>query len=997
MKLARSFRPITVGAAGLLALALMTAPSYAQPPSMPKMSPATTPGGAPYHKIFEGMTKVVSTTDGKPPLFELWVDKVNHRILAQLPQSYDKKKFFFAMTVAAGEKYAGLQAGDRYIIWKKIGDRLALIEPNLDVRSTGDAESKSSVNRLFTGKVLVDVPILATSPKNEPIIDMDDLLVRNSGKFFGMGRSLGGGFGGGDPGATFRLRQIEKAKSFPENVEIAYRVPMGGGQLKVLHYSISDIPDNTGYRPRKADDRVGYFTTSYSDLGKYKEGQVKTRFINRWHIEKADPSLKLSPPKRPIVFYIEHTTPIRYRRFIKDGTLYWNKAFERVGIVNAIEVYYQDAATGAHMEKDPEDVRYNFIRWLNNDVGTAIGPSRVHPLTGEILDADIILTDGWIRHFEKHFAEILPKLAMDGFSPETLTWLERHPRWDPRFLMAQPAERNLFLQSLARKGFQPLGGHPLAAPQGVLMGTSEYDGLGGRVSQMNGMCLASWGKAIDLTILRMTLDMMEMELQKKDDKAKDAKPQPKADDDDNLDGIPAKFVGPLLADLVAHEVGHTLGLRHNFKASGLYSLKDINSKKIKGVKPFTASVMDYIPINIDMKDGEMQGDFAMINIGPYDEWAIEYGYTFDEKNLDKILARSVEPELAYGTDQDTVGPDPLARRYDFSSNPLDYAKSQMRLAKYHRERLIDKFVKDGESWAKARKGYELTLAMQVRSQSMMANWIGGAFIHRDHKGSKGNRPPIEPVPAATQRDALRWLIETTFRDESFGLTPKILERIKGDHLMSDESMFRMQEQTFPIHDRIMGIQSSVLTMLMNPTTLRRVYDNELTLDSSKDALTLPEMLNTVEGEIWTELQTKPNGKYSNRHPMISSLRRNLQREYIERLIDLMNPEGGNPAASRPISTLSMLHLRELNQKLDTALNAFAGKMDEYTQAHLRDAKIRITKALDAQYIINPRDQSTGPMRLFFGADQNGICPNPNCRFCNPATAPAPTGSWDNRP
>ena len=75
----------------------------------------------------------------------------------------------------------------------------------------------------------------------------------------------------------------------------------------------------------------------------------------------------MSPPKQPIVFYIEHTTPIRYRRFVRDGVLYWNKAFEKVGMVNAIEVYYQDAATGAHMEKDPEDVRYNFVRWLSNN------------------------------------------------------------------------------------------------------------------------------------------------------------------------------------------------------------------------------------------------------------------------------------------------------------------------------------------------------------------------------------------------------------------------------------------------------------------------------------------------------------------------------------------------------------------------------------------------------------------------------------------------------
>ena len=162
-------------------------------------------------------------------------------------------------------------------------------------------------------------------------------------------------------------------------------MPVSGGTLKTLHWSISEIKGSAGFQPRVADTRVGFFTTGYRDLGKYESDSSVVRYINRWHLEPAVPSLELSPPKKPIVFIIEHTTPLRYRRFVRDGILYWNKAFEKVGIVDAIEVYYQDKATGAHMDKDPEDVRYNFIRWLNNDVATAIGPSRIDPTTGEIL------------------------------------------------------------------------------------------------------------------------------------------------------------------------------------------------------------------------------------------------------------------------------------------------------------------------------------------------------------------------------------------------------------------------------------------------------------------------------------------------------------------------------------------------------------------------------------------------------------------------------------
>ena len=153
------------------------------------------------------------------------------------------------------------------------------------------------------------------------------------------------------------------------------------------------------------------------------------------------------------------------------------------------------------------------------------------------------------------------------------------------------------------------------------------------------------------------------------------------------------------------------------------------------------SVMDYLPINMRMKDGELQGEHTMSDIGPYDMWAIEYGYGPSNK-LKEVLQRVAEPQLVYGTDEDTYGPDPRARRYDFSKNPLDYAKDQMKLAKFHRENLLDKFVKDGESWAKARRGYEMSLSLQTRALSMMSNWIGGTFVNRDKKGDKNGREPV---------------------------------------------------------------------------------------------------------------------------------------------------------------------------------------------------------------------------------------------------------------
>jgi len=119
-----------------------------------------------------------------------------------------------------------------------------------------------------------------------------------------------------------------------------------------------------------------------------------------------------------------------------------------------------------------------------------------------------------------------------------------------------------------------------------------------------------------------------------------------------LDGVPDWFIGPLLRDVIMHETGHTLGLRHNFKASMVYDLSEMNDQNFEP-EAICGSVMEYSPLNINMEDGPDQGDFTMMTIGPYDYWAIEYGYTTDSDALEDILSRVNEPQLAYSTDEDT--------------------------------------------------------------------------------------------------------------------------------------------------------------------------------------------------------------------------------------------------------------------------------------------------------------------------------------------------------
>ncbi|QDT64391.1 zinc-dependent metalloprotease [Calycomorphotria hydatis] len=925
---------------------------------------ADQPDYPPHAEVLKDYDKVVSTADGKKSLWTIYTRKKDQQVFLELPSNYKSQKYFVALTVASGDLFAGLQVDDMYVYWREYNNKLALIRPNVAVRSTGDAESKASVKRLFTDQVLLQVPIVTKGPGGGPVIDGDELFVENSGLFFGpgvMNRQLRG------------LYTIKNAKAFPENIELAFEQANQSGRLQTLHYSISVIPNNPGYKPRAADSRIGYFTTAYDDLGIYNDEEVRTRYINRWHLEKADDDLKLSPPKKPIVFYIEHTTPIRYRRWVREGILSWNKAFENVGLSNAIEVYYQDAASGAHMEKDPEDVRYNFVRWLNNNIGTAVGPSRVNPMTGEILDADIVLTDGWIRHFKFQFEDMLPQITTEGFGAETLSWLAEHPNWDPRVRLQNPSDRPRVAAQIRRQAMQPLGGHAAGSRQTTMMGDDEFDGLIGRTTQVNGLCLAASGMAYDMAIMRMHLASLGL-LSK--DPVEAGKPKKEDDEEESLiDGMPEKFVGPLLAHLVAHEVGHTLGLRHNFKASSLYDLDEVNSKEYDRSKPLASSVMDYISTNVRLESGDIQGPYSMNTIGPYDEWAIEYGYSFDSK-LDPILERVSEPELQYGTDEDTTGPDPLARRYDFGKDPLKYANEQYALAEYHRERLLEDYVDKGKPWSKARQGYGLTLSLQFRAISMMANWIGGAHVYRDKKGDPGERAPIEVVSAEKQRDALEFVMTHAFRDEAFGLSPEVLRHLTMEKwLDGDDWASAFQDATWPVHDRIMSLQASTLTMLMNPTTLRRVYDNEFMVPVEDDAVTLAELMSAIQGEVWSEILAEDVGKsdaeFSARKPMISSLRRNLQSEHLSRLVDLMLPGSGIGAASKPISNLAQQQLRTLLDEIKACQEQAGDKLDPYTAAHLADSAEVIRRALESEIIYNANDLKGGGgvMRLIIGDEQ----------------------------
>jgi hypothetical protein len=207
---------------------------------------------------------------------------------------------------------------------------------------------------------------------------------------------------------------------------------------------------------------------------------------------------------------------------------------------------------------------------------------------------------------------------------------------------------------------------------------------------------------------------------------------------------------------------------------------------------------------------------------------------------------------------------------------------------------------------------------------------------------------VTPVDAEKQRAALEFVIENSFYDKAFGLSPELLKYLTVEKWYDDGSA--SQDPAWRVHDRIMGFQASVMTMLMNPTTLQRVYDNEYRVEAGADAVTLPELLDAVYSATWGELSERNGGEHSARSPLVSSLRRSLQREHLDRLIDIENGQyGWSSASSNALSNLVSMQLRQLNGQVERALRG-ADRLDPYTRAHLEDAKARIDKALESAYI-----------------------------------------------
>jgi hypothetical protein len=887
----------------------------------------------------EPFDEVIKDFEKLEGLFTVYRQPEKNTVYLEIKPEQLNRNFFMVATLAAGIGESGLYQGmpirDFVFQLRQINKtRIDLVVPNTRFRTQPGDPQERSLDRSFSDSVISSFKVKSIHPERKTLLlDISELLMAD---FAGLSSAFPW-FLGESYAVNPATSNLKTLKAFPLNIEIDWVYGFSGGgnswfspQTLVdsrgfyltVRYSLSELPTNNGYRPRLADSRVGHFLDAYQDLTRQYNQDPFVRYIQRWHLQKQDPYAVLSPPKEPIVFWIENNVPLEYREAIREGVLMWNTAFKKIGFINAIEVRQMpDDATW-----DPADVRYNTIRWFNSvDAGFALGPLRANPLTGEVLDADVLISANMIRYMEKEY-RTLAQNSLPG-NP----WLSSLL---PNSLLCNPG---LMIPNLETEQFLPnlIGtNHPFITK---LQASSQ-------LQKKHHFCYAmELTKQAGFGALFLSLGQ-NLGIESEEKKI---------------------YIHQFLRQLVAHEVGHTLGLRHNFSGSNLLMPEELNNLDITRTKGLVSSVMDYVPVNL-APPGEIQGDYFATQLGPYDEWAIEYAYKpimamtpeGEIPELEKIAQRAPEPELSYATDEDSWALlDPMAKPWDLSADPLRYAQIQLDNALSAWEKLDTDFLRPQESYPELRSAFDLIFGYYIGYAMSASTYIGGQHFSREHPDDPGASLPFEMVSVEKQREALALLQQYIFAEDAFNFPPDLINKLAPSrwwHWGSSPPIFSLD---YPIYDRISIVQALVLSNLLSSDRLERIQNAELKYPSA-EMLTMPELFETLQTGIWSEIMEKDPDSLE-----ISTVRRGLQRRHLNILVNMVlrNPEivmsasnlldfiVGLQTFSAPedARVLARYQLRNLNEQIERTLKKHHKKMDLETKAHLEDVSDRILKALDA--------------------------------------------------
>lgn len=891
-----------VATAALLALSLQSAVAQT-PPAAAASSPA--PGATPPRSPIDPtapkpFAEVSKGAKEQPGLFPIW--RKDEKVWLEIPKDGFNKPFLFTVNVAnaVGERglYASQMIDDHMAEWRRIGNQVQLIALNTKFRADGPDKggSKLAVEQAFSPSLLASATVAsAEHPERKSVLVDASLLL------------------GDIPGYSTRLEAAYRLPFAPDRANSYFEAARADKSLSTLtarmHFATPRIPApplmpaptpvpmptppqatpdprsmffsfvyNFRALPevpaavRHADPRLGHFMEAYSNLSDDLNANPRVHLISRWRLEKKDPAAALSEPVQPIVYWMDKNIPAKYRKSVEAGITEWNKAFEKIGFKDAIVARQQpDDADWDNM-----DASHASIRWFTGaDVGFAIGPRHTDPRTGEILDADIGMSDVFGRGARR--------TATDDVLP------------GGQYGQELSSEQRLAQLSQAWRGNRQ--------DLGSLSCTYARDAA------------AELGFALDLLALRDGLDN---------------------------DGPEAEALAQaVVKDVVMHEVGHTLGFKHNFKSSSTVTRQQLLDKAYTEAHGISNSVMDYNAYNLPLK-GEPRASIANTTLGAYDYWVVEYAYKpiaagQEAAELGRIAARSTEPQLAFGDDidQGVGGPydgfDPLTNQRDLGDDPLAYARKRLKLSQELWDRVQARKPVPGEDPLRSRRSVLEAFRQLGMTANNVSKYVGGMHAERVMPGVT-LRAAFKPVDPAQQREALRFIASGLLSSDSFKFRPEFLTTQGLDYNEWDRGL------PLSIPAAVSALQGRVLDRLMSASTAGRLIELPSYVGDGqrKGLISLSEVYATLQSAIWSEL--KSGGE-------IDRMRRSLQREHLKRLQTLLIRSNNGANAYADAFAMARFHAVQLQSELRVA-SARPGLSVE-TRAHLAESLDLLSSMLKA--------------------------------------------------
>ncbi|WP_178985297.1 zinc-dependent metalloprotease [Winogradskyella helgolandensis] len=721
--------------------------------------------------------------------------------------------------LGGGYVNAGTKTNTRMINWERFKDKILIKEKSSSAVATDTLPINVSVKSNNYEPTLYAFDIAAFSKDSSAVvIDVTSFYESDVKAISGLSSRLR---------STYKVKNLDKSrsfinsvKSFPENIEViqdftynASSPPVNTGDETIsvqMNQSMILLP-KTLMQPRLYDERVGWFTLSKYDYSSEELKSDRKTYLRRWKLIPKDIGAynrgELVEPIKPIIYYLDPATPMKFRSYMKEGIELWQKAFEAAGFKNAI-IAKEPPTKEEDPDFSPEDIRYSVVRYVASTTRNATGPSVSDPRSGEIIESDIIWYHNHLRSYRNRY------LLETG--------------------AANPSARTL--------------------------------------------------------------------------------------------NTPDEEIGEMMKMVIAHEVGHTLGLPHNMSASYAYDVESYRDGDFTQKYGIAATIMDYARYNYIAQPGDENIRFIR-QLGPYDAYAINFGYRY----IDGVKSADDEKEILNSWITEKAG-DPIYKfggrgSYDPTAQTEDIGNNSIKASTYGLKNL--KIVaKNLPSWTSDQTdNYEDLEELYGELLSVWSRYVGHVVTHIGGVVEETKNPSQEgaifsPVSKLDQKLALSWLQENAFETPIWLIDKSILQNINYAGYT----------------DRIRSLQAKHLNNILSFERLGRLIDHNA-LDSK--TYSVLELLSDVRTGIWSETKLGAN---------VSIYRRNLQRVYLDAMFNLMT-EDLDPKRSQQYFNVNQSDVRalvrgELNrvkQMLNTALRT---NVNTETTYHYKDAIERINTIID---------------------------------------------------